>query len=209
MSKVKKIFCIMGYTSTGKDTISKEVIKMFNGKLKFLVSHTTRPMRKNEKEGREYYFIDNREFFRMKEYNGFVETRTYHTKVEKNGEIIDDTWYYGLAASEVESCEYGLFIVDADGFNEIKARYGKHIVIPIYISVNEEKLRERAIKRGDLKEEFERRLADDKVKFKDFRVRTVYKSVFNNGDVQNAINEVATYIRGEMGGRIECQPKKK
>ena len=81
--------------------------------------------------------------------NEFVETRVYHTKVEKNGEIVDDTWYYGLSIREVESCEYGLFIVDADGFNEIRERYGSSVVIPIYINVKDEVLKERGISLDD------------------------------------------------------------
>lgn len=205
--KIKKIFCIMGYTAAGKDTISNEIVNRIN-KLKFLVSHTTRPMRKQEKEGKEYYFINNKEFFKMKECNEFVETRVYHTKVEKNGEIVDDTWYYGLSTREVESCEYGLFIVDADGFNEIRERYGSSIVIPIYINVKDEILRERAKQRGDLAEEFERRLTDDKIKFRSFRTKVLYKNIFNNEDINKAIDEVETFIRVEMGEEVKCKKRK-
>ena len=205
--KVKKIFCIIGYTASGKDTISKELIKIFNGKLRFLVSHTTRPMRKQEKEGREYYFIDNKEFLRMKECNEFVETRVYHTKVEKNGKVVNDTWYYGLSIKEVESCEFGLFIVDANGFDEIRAKYGSNIVVPIYINVKEEILRERAKERGDLIDEFERRLADDKLKFRNFRVRVMYKNIFNDDNLQKAVDETVAFIRAEMGEKPQCKKK--
>lgn len=205
--KVKKIFCIIGYTASGKDTISKELIKIFNGKLRFLVSHTTRPMRKQEKEGREYYFIDNKEFLRMKECNEFVETRVYHTKVEKNGKVVNDTWYYGLSIKEVESCEFGLFIVDANGFDEIRAKYGSNIVVPIYINVKEEILRERAKERGDLIDEFERRLADDKLKFRNFRVKVMYKNIFNDDNLQKAVDETVAFIRAEMGEKPQCKKK--
>ena len=94
--KVKKIFCIIGYMATGKDTIVTQASKILGDKVKVLVSHTTRPMRKGEKEGREYYFINNKEFLKMKEYGAFVESRKYNTKVEENGKITDATWFYGL-----------------------------------------------------------------------------------------------------------------
>ena len=60
--KVKKIFCVIGYMAVGKDTIVTQASKILGNKVKVLVSHTTRPMRKGEKEGREYYFINNKEY---------------------------------------------------------------------------------------------------------------------------------------------------
>lgn len=206
--KVKKIFCLMGYTGSGKDTIAKEVIKALNGKVKFLVSHTTRPIRESEKEGREYYFIDNKKFLKMKEENEFIETRVYHTKVEKNGKVVDDTWYYGLSIREVENCEYGLFIVDVNGFNELRGKYGSSVVVPIFINVKEETLKQRALNRGDLEDEVNRRLEDDKLKFRSFRVRVMYKNIFNNGDIQKAIDEIVTFIGNETGDKQQCKKKK-
>lgn len=198
MNSPKKIFCIMGYSATGKDTLVKKTSEQLGDKVKILVSHTTRPMRKNEKDGVDYYFIDNKEFIKMKEHYSFIESRIYKTKVEKDGDIVDDTWMYGLSVDEINSCEYGMFIVDADGFRELRKHYGNDVVIPIYIKANEELLRQRLLTRGDLLDEANRRLEDDKKKFFDFRVKTVYKEIKNEGNIDEAVKELVNYIKKEI-----------
>ena len=77
--KAKKIFALLGYMGVGKDTILKQVLKDIDD-VKPIISTTTRPMRKGETEGVEYYFIDDVEFFRRG--TDFVEQRIYHTKVK-------------------------------------------------------------------------------------------------------------------------------
>ena len=207
--KVKKIFCIIGYMAVGKDTIVKEASEILGDKVKVLVSHTTRPMRKGEKEGREYYFINNKEFLKMKEYGAFVESRKYNTKVEENGKITDATWFYGLSAEEVESSEYSIVIVDSDGYMELREKYGRDIVIPIYISVKDEVIKERALARGDLEEEVNRRIADDKKRFLNFRVNIVYKTIKNEGNIEDTVEEFVGYICKMMGMNKPCPKKKK
>lgn len=207
--KVKKIFCIIGYMATGKDTIVTQASKILGDKVKVLVSHTTRPMRKGEKEGREYYFINNKEFLKMKEYGAFVESRKYNTKVEENGKIIDATWFYGLSAEEVENNEYSIVIVDAEGYMELREKYGRDLVTPIYISAKDDIIRERALARGDLEEEVNRRIADDKKRFLNFRVNIVYKTIKNEGNIEDAVDELIGYICKVMGVNKICPKKKK
>lgn len=48
-----KLFVIMGKSSTGKDTVYKELLK--SGRLKPIVMYTTRPMREGETDGKEYF----------------------------------------------------------------------------------------------------------------------------------------------------------
>lgn len=48
-----KLFVIMGKSSTGKDTVYKELLK--SGSLKPIVMYTTRPMREGETDGKEYF----------------------------------------------------------------------------------------------------------------------------------------------------------
>ena len=53
-----KIFCLMGKSSTGKDTIYKELLQNEELSLKRIVPYTTRPIRVGETEGVEYHFTD-------------------------------------------------------------------------------------------------------------------------------------------------------
>ena len=62
-----KIFCLMGKSSSGKDTIFKELNEDKELNLKPIVSYTTRPKRINESDGVEYFFIDKNHLDKYKE----------------------------------------------------------------------------------------------------------------------------------------------
>ena len=207
--KAKKIFALLGYSSVGKDTILKQVLKDMDD-VKPIISTTTRPMRKGETEGVEYYFIDDVEFFRRG--TDFVEQRIYHTKVKENGVEKDATWRYGIERAELEKDDYLIVIVDSVGYKELKNYVGNGRIVPIFISAPKEELKARALARGDLEAEVDRRLKDDYERFMDFRVRTVYHEVKNtNGRLEEAIKEVENIITKHINEvkEIKCKTKRK
>ena len=207
--KAKKIFALLGYSSVGKDTILKQVLKDMDD-VKPIISTTTRPMRKGETEGVEYYFIDDTEFFRRG--TDFVEQRIYHTKVKENGVEKEATWRYGIERMELEKDDYLIVIVDSVGYKELKNYVGNNKIVPIFISAPQEELKARALARGDLEAEVDRRLKDDYERFMDFRVRTVYHEVKNtNGRLEEAIKEVEGIITKHINEvkEIKCKTKRK
>ena len=207
--KAKKIFALLGYMSVGKDTILKQVLKDIDD-VKPIISTTTRPMRKGETEGVEYYFIDDTEFFRRG--TDFVEQRIYHTKVKENGVEKDATWRYGIERMELEKDDYLIVIVDSVGYKELKNYVGNNKIVPIFISAPQEELKARALARGDLEAEVDRRLKDDYERFMDFRVRTVYHEVKNGeGRLEEAIKEVEGIITKHINEvkEIKCKKKRK
>lgn len=207
--KAKKIFALLGYMSVGKDTILKQVLKDMDD-VKPIISTTTRPMRKGETEGVEYYFIDDTEFFRRG--TDFVEQRIYHTKVKENGVEKDATWRYGIERMELEKDDYLIVIVDSVGYKELKNYVGNNKIVPIFISAPQEELKARALARGDLEAEVDRRLKDDYERFMDFRVRTVYHEVKNGeGRLNEAIKEVENIITKHINEvkEIKCKTKRK
>lgn len=207
--KAKKIFALLGYSSVGKDTILKQVLKDMDD-VKPIISTTTRPMRKGETEGVEYYFIDDTEFFRKG--TDFVEQRIYHTKVKENGVEKDATWRYGIERMELEKDDYLIVIVDSVGYKELKNYVGNGKIVPIFISAPQEELKARALARGDLEAEVDRRLKDDYERFMDFRVRTVYHEVKNGeGRLEEAIKEVENIITKHINEvkEIKCKRTKK
>ena len=207
--KAKKIFALLGYMGVGKDTILKQVLKDIDD-VKPIISTTTRPMRKGETEGVEYYFIDDVEFFRRG--TDFVEQRIYNTKVKENGVEKDATWRYGIERAELEKDDYLIVIVDSVGYKELKNYVGNGKIVPIFISAPQEELRARALARGDLEAEVDRRLKDDYERFMDFRVRTVYHEVKNtNGRLEEAIKEVENIITKHINEvkEIKCKTKRK
>ena len=207
--RAKKIFALLGYMGVGKDTILKQVLKDIDD-VKPIISTTTRPMRKGETEGVEYYFIDDVEFFRRG--TDFVEQRIYNTKVKENGVEKDATWRYGIERAELEKDDYLIVIVDSVGYKELKNYVGNGKIVPIFISAPQEELKARALARGDLEAEVDRRLKDDYERFMDFRVRTVYHEVKNtNGRLEEAIKEVENIITKHINEvkEIKCKTKRK
>lgn len=71
------VFVVTGPSGSGKSTILRHVVKDMRG-LAFSVSHTTRPPRPSEKDGREYHFVSDAEFRRLAARDAFVETAVVH-----------------------------------------------------------------------------------------------------------------------------------
>lgn len=74
-----KIFCLMGKSSTGKDTIYKRLLGDQELGLQRIVPYTTRPIREGEQEGVEYHFVSEETLQRLEEEGRVVELRAYDT----------------------------------------------------------------------------------------------------------------------------------
>lgn len=112
------IIVLCGKGASGKDTTLNKLVGKYSN-LQTCVSHTTRPMRKNEVNGREYYFIDDAEFEGMYSNGSFVETRSY--------QVADgNTWFYGMSEAEISdklSKGHLIMILDINGLQELKEYY--------------------------------------------------------------------------------------
>ena len=73
------IYCIMGKSSSGKDTIFKLLLEREDIRLKTIVSYTTRPIRSHEKPGEEYNFVSIEEKDKLFASGKVVEIREYNT----------------------------------------------------------------------------------------------------------------------------------
>ena len=67
-----KIYYMMGKSSSGKDTIYKDIRKDLP-ELKTLTLYTTRPMREGEKDGVEYYFVTDEILEKYREEGKIIE----------------------------------------------------------------------------------------------------------------------------------------
>lgn len=109
------LYVISAPSGAGKTTIAKEILKQNPG-IKFSISATTRKMRENEVDGRDYYFLTPEEF---------------ENKI-KNKELIEyeklyNNCYYGTLKSVVdESVERNqdlIFDIDVNGALNLKKIY--------------------------------------------------------------------------------------
>lgn len=139
--KTKKLICLIAKSSVGKDTIFREILRI-NKNVKAAISHTTRNMRSNETQGKEYYFISDILFNEMLVNGDFIEERKYKTK---NG-----IWQYGLSKQAINTEDTYITIVDYKGYCELKSVLGKEIVQGIYIIADMKERINRALNREEL-----------------------------------------------------------
>ena len=72
-----KIFYMMGKSSSGKDTIFKEILKKKELNLHQIVLYTTRPARANETDGVQYHFVDEERLSEFQDAGKVIELRAY------------------------------------------------------------------------------------------------------------------------------------
>lgn len=70
-----KIFCLMGKSACGKDSIYKQILSDKNLPLKTLVPYTTRPIRDGETNGLEYYFLTDEEEQALEQQGKIIQLR--------------------------------------------------------------------------------------------------------------------------------------
>ena len=73
-----KIYYLMGKSSSGKDTLYKEILSRMP-EIKTVTLYTTRPIRAGEENGVEYFFTDEAGFQALKAQGKVIEDRAYNT----------------------------------------------------------------------------------------------------------------------------------
>ena len=177
---------ILGKTCSGKDTIVNKLIDPHG--FKKIVTSTTRPMRKGEKQDITYHFLSE-EGFKQKINEGyFVEYKTYDTEFGK--------WYYGTSLEDLENADNkSVIILTPDGYRDVVNKLSKK-PIAIYIYANNATIKKRLLKRGDDKNEAQRRLEYDNEDFKGIE-NEVHRIVYNNDgeEIENVINKILQIVR--------------
>lgn len=174
---------LIGKSGSGKSTIANILCRDYG--CNKIVTTTTRPKRRGEKQDIDYHFTTKQDFKNTVLSGGFIETREYNVAT-------GDTWYYGSPVNKIEQAkENDIIILTPDGCRNVIDTIGRKNIIVIYIYANLRAIENRLEKRGDRKDEIERRMKQDNSDFKD-AVNLADFTVYNHyGD---DINEVVTII---------------
>jgi guanylate kinase len=134
---MRNIIVISGPSGCGKSTLIHGLLAEFP-ELAFSVSHTTRPPRPGEVQGREYYFVTPGQFERM------VRSRRFAEWAEVHGQR------YGTSWKEVrdKSTKGRTLVLDIDvqGARSIKARFPEAMsifMVPPTLAALKKRLRQR------------------------------------------------------------------
>lgn len=144
MQKKKKLIALSSPSGGGKTTVAKFLLGKYP-KLRFSISATTRGMRPNEVDGKDYYFMTKEDFLETVEKGGFVE----HEEIFGN--------YYGTLHSEIQKAldndERLLFDVDVKGAISLKKAYPEDSITMFLVPPDMEELEKRLRKRSTETEE--------------------------------------------------------
>ena len=191
-----RIFLLMGKSTSGKDTIYKNLIADNDLSLKKVVPYTTRPMRDGETDGVQYFFRDEEGYLDLKNRGKIIEERTYHTNYGEWRYFTVDDGQIDLASGD----SY-LVIGTLESYCYFRDYFGKENVLPILIDVEARIRLERAMKREEKQEhprydEMCRRFLADEEDFDESKINEagVEKRFFNNGLIEDCINEIRQHI---------------
>ena len=140
-----KIYYIMGKSASGKDTIYRKLLGLYP-ELREIILYTTRPIRDGEKNGREYFFTDEKSLDEYEKNGRLIEKRTYQTMY--------GPWSYATVDDgqvDIKKHSY-IGIGTLESYLKIRDYYGRDNVQPIYISIDDRTRLLRAIER-EAKEE--------------------------------------------------------
>jgi guanylate kinase len=186
-SAVKRggLFIISAPSGAGKTTLARGLNEALPNTA-FSISHTTRPQRRNEVHGVDYYFVSEREFREMVERGEFLE----YARVYGN-------WYGTSMAAVKELMDQDkvvLLDIDWQGARDVRLRMPGSVsifILPPSLEELEKRLRERD---QDSDEVIQQRMeqARDEMQHAD-----EYEFVVVNDDFNRALDKLCAIVSGE------------
>lgn len=193
-----KIFCVMGKSATGKDTIYQKLLHENALQLKKIIPYTTRPIREGEEEGREYHFCTEADVEKLEADGKIVELRAYNT--------VYGIWKYFTVDDggiQLDKENY-LLIGTLEAYVKIRDYFGKENVVPIYIEVEDGDRLLRAISREKEQEipkyeEMCRRFLADAKDFSEEKLKEAeIEKKFINFTLKKTLEEIEEHITSMM-----------
>lgn len=189
-----KIFCIMGKSSSGKDTLFRLLLEKQELSLNTIVPYTTRPMRTGEENGKSYHFCEEERVTELERQGKIIELRVYDT--------VHGIWkYFTVDDGQVDLTKQSYLIIGTlESYLKIREYYGKKQVIPIYIEVDDGERLARALERERSEtvpkyEELCRRFLADTADFSEQKLKEAgIEKRFANVSLEEAEQEITEYI---------------
>jgi guanylate kinase len=181
------VLVVTGPSGAGKGTLIRELVERVPG-IEVTVSATTRERRRGEEDGREYWFLTDDEFLARVERGEFLE----HVEFVSGHR-------YGTLRSELDRIAANghvpLLELETEGALRVKREVPGAVTIFISARVDEleRRLRERATESaGEIGERSE-------LARKQLEQAGEFDQVIENDDLERAVAELTTLVRGLLG----------
>ena len=179
-----KLFVIAAPSGAGKTTLVQAITRN-NPDLRFSISYTTRPQRRNEAHGVDYLFVDKPTFQSLRDEGEMLESAT----------VFDNL--YGTSRTQVEEHLHAghnvILEIDWQGARQVRESMPECIsifVLPPSLEELERRLRDR---RTDSRRVIERRLRDA---INDMSHWDEFDYVIINDDLDAAVADIEAVLEG-------------
>lgn len=184
-----KIYCMMGKSSSGKDTLYQKVLERLP-QIHRVVPYTTRPIRAGEQDGVEYHFVDDKQLAELETDGKVVELRAYNT--------VHGIWkYFTVDDGQIDLAQGDYLLIGTlETYEKIRDYYGAEHLVPIYIEVEDGERLARALERErrqavpKYKEMCRRFLADEEDFCEENLKRLGIDKRYRNTDMETCLNEI-------------------
>ena len=181
------VLVVTGPSGAGKGTLIRELVERVPG-IEVTVSATTRERRHGEEDGREYWFLSDREFLE----------RVARGELLEHVEFVSGHCYGTLRSELARIAGNGhvpLLELETEGAVRVKREVPGAVTIFISARVEEleRRLRERATESsGEIHERIE-------LARKQLEQAREFDHVIENDDLERAVSELTTLVRGLLG----------
>ena len=179
-----RLFVIAAPSGAGKTTLVKALTTR-NPDLRFSISYTTRPKRRNEAHGVDYLFVDKDEFDQLRTQGALLES----------AEVFDN--FYGTSREQVDRHlgvgHHVILEIDWQGAQQVRNAMPECVTVFI-LPPSREELERRLRSRGtDTEEVIERRLRDA---LSDMSHWDEFDYVIFNDDLDQAVADLEAVLAG-------------
>ena len=186
MTKNRGLMLVLSSPSgAGKTTISREIQKKDD--IIMSISYTTRKKRKNEKEGKDYYFTSKERFKKLVNKNFFLEYAN----------VFDN--FYGTPANYVENMlskgKDILFDIDWQGTQQLKKSKKDDLVTIFILPPSKKELQKRLVKRDlDQNSEINKRMFKASSEISHYNE---YEYIILNENLEKSVKDVISILKSE------------
>jgi guanylate kinase len=192
------IFCIIGKSGSGKDTVFQMLKNIPELSLRGIVTYTTRPRRDYETDGEQYRFITEETLADFRREGKVIEQRRYDT--------VRGIWYYcTLDDGQIDTSKGNYIVISTpEAFASLRERFGRDKVMPVYLEVEDGERLKRALEREMKSErpdynEMCRRFLADSADFSEVKLREYgITKRYDNDTLENCIAKIVSDMRASI-----------